>query len=1075
MARGGESVRIVRPSCSRPDGSLRLVTAAGIACLLLLPNLATAQGNGAIGGTATDTTGGVLPGVTVEARSPALIEQVRTAVTDGTGNYLIVALPPGTYSVTFTLPGFSTLVREGVALASGFTANITAELAVGTLTETVTVTRATPVVDVQNIRQSEIVGRDVFEVLPTQRQHDSLALLIPAMNIEAGPTGALSIDTGGIGGEGNNRLMIHGSVEEDAEVHVDGLDIGMVAMEGAPQGTPFDAGVAEYVYDYSANSAEVETGGVRLNMVPREGSNTFSGGFFTGFAHPSWLMNNVSQDLIDRGIQGGEAGGVGMDQSWQVAPTIGGPIVKDKLWFFLAYSFRRGSVLPANLFNSADSSALAYVPNLDDPTIDRTDIYEGSMRLTWQASSKDKVQWYWANNHSSQNPSLTGSQLFPIFIAPEAGSNVVTSPNNYQLKWTRPQTNRILFEAAVGMQPSHNLLIDLSETGIHGNCRGDCSAFDTRSDLPSVFEFNGLTMSRNMGFFFGGTDRHFQTTNTMVRGSMSYVTGSHNLKVGFSTNGKSQTESSTSNNNWTNMSTLLGLPVNAHFENIPPETNELFNVGVYAQEQWTIDRFTVNAGLRFDYFDGSYPDHNSPAGVWAPANAFTGFSAVTWKDLQPRLGVVYDLRGDGRTALKVTASRFGSRDAIELSSEFNPAGNNTRQTRLWFDGAGGHPVFFPPGGLPACIPTASDPTASTCIADDGLPQGDPFNPLPNGEFLSGTDNLAFGTPIITAFSDPEWAYGWGKKHANWEFSGSVQHELLSNVSMDVGYFRRRYVNFDTWDNRAVGPEDFDTYTIIVPEDPRLPDGGGYPLTLVDMKPEAFGRLQNNFQTDANRLGGETEAWQGVDVSLSARLDDLLVQGGFSTGKRVNDLCGVRESVPEIFFGSPVTFAASRLEGTVGSEGSVIANEFCDINENWLTNVSVFGAYTLPYDIDLSAAFFSRPGVPRKAIYLVPTADVIAALGRPSSLPQVPTVNVIPPGTEFGDRLNQLDFRVGKAFDLAASGTFRASFDIYNVFNGNAVGREQAGIVPGASGADQYLTPLGLQPGRLFKISLQYSY
>ena len=1047
-------MKIVRPTGSRLDGRLNFVTVAGIACLLLLPTLVSAQGNAAIGGTATDTTGGVLPGVTVEVRSPALIEQVRTAVTDGTGQYLVVALPSGSYTVTFTLPGFSTLVREGVELTGGFTANITVELAVGTLAETVTVTDASPTIDVQNVRQSEVIDRDIFEVLPTQRQHDSLALLIPAMNLEAGPTGALSIDTGGIGGEGNNRLMIHGSVEEDAEVHVDGLDIGMVAMEGAPQGTPFDAGVAEYVYDYSGNSAEVETGGVRLNMIPREGGNEFSGGFFTGFAHPSWLMNNVSQELIDRGIQGGEAGGVGMDQSWQVAPTIGGPIVQDKLWFFASYAFRRGSVLPANLFNSEDTSALSYVPDLDNPTIDRTDIYEGSMRLTWQASSKDKVQWYWANNHSSQNPSLTGSQLFPIFIAPEAGSNLVTSPNNYQLKWTRPQTNRILFEMAVGMQPSHNLLIDMSETGVHGNCRGDCSAFGTNSTIPSAFEFIGLTMSRNMGFFFGGTDRHFQTTNTMVRGSMSYVTGSHNLKVGFSTNGKSQTESSTSNNNWTNMATLFGSPVQAYFENIPPETNELFNVGVYAQDQWTIDRFTVNAGVRFDYFDGSYPDHNSPAGVWAPANSFSGFSAVTWKDLQPRLGVVYDLRGDGRTALKATASRFGSRDAIGLSSEFNPAGNNTRQTRTWLDGA----VCFDP---------------AVCIPGDGLPQGDPLNPANNGELFAG-GNPAFGTPIITAFSDPEWAYGWGKKHSNWEFSGSLQHELLSGVSMDVGYFRRRYINFETWDNRAVGPEDFDTYTIIVPEDPRLPDGGGYPLTLVDMKPEAFGRVQNNFTTDANRLGGETETWQGVDVNLSARLDALLVQGGFATGKRVNDLCGVRESVPEIFFGSPSTFAASRLEGTAGSEGSVIANEHCDINENWLTNVSVFGAYTFPYDIDLSFALFSRPGVPRKAIYLVPADVIVAALGRPSSQPST-SLDVIAPGTEFGDRLTQLDFRVGKVFDLAAAGNFRASFDIYNLFNGNAVGREQAGITPGASGSDQYLTPLGLQPGRLFKVSLQYNF
>ena len=225
---------------------MNLATITGIACLLLLPTLVSAQGNsGAIGGTATDTTGGVLPGVTVEVRSPALIEQVRTAVTDGTGNYLVIQLPAGNYTVTFTLPGFSTLVREGIQLASGFTANISAELAVGTLAETVTVTDASPTIDVQNVRQSEVINKDLFELLPTQRAYDSLALLVPAMNTQGGPTTILSIDTGGIAGEGNNRLTIHGSVDTDAEVHVDGLDIGMVAMEGAPQGTPFDAAISD--------------------------------------------------------------------------------------------------------------------------------------------------------------------------------------------------------------------------------------------------------------------------------------------------------------------------------------------------------------------------------------------------------------------------------------------------------------------------------------------------------------------------------------------------------------------------------------------------------------------------------------------------------------------------------------------------------------------------------------------------------------------------------------------------------------------------------------------------------------
>ena len=559
----------------RRHGRVGLVAAAGVTCVLLSPSLAHAQ---AIGGTASDSTGGVLPGVTVEARSPALIEQVRTAVTDGSGEYLIVALEPGIYTVTFTLPGFSTLVREGVELSTGFTANIDAALAVGALDETITVTDSSPTIDVQSVEQRASINADIFEALPTTRTYDSLALLIPAMNIQGGPTTTLSIDTGGLGGEANNQMNIHGSASSDTEINIDGMDSNLVAFEGAPQGTPFDAAVAEYVYDYSANAAEVETGGVRLNMIPKEGRNVFSGSLFMSGARPSWLANNISQEIIDLGLTGGKEGGVKMDQSWAVSPSIGGPIAEDRLWFYLTYSFRRGSLFPANLFNSADTSALVYVPDLDKPTRDRSDLYEGTLRLTWQATPRDKVQVYWSNNHTRQVPALTGSQLDPIYIAPEAGDELITSVNTYQISWVRPQTSRILFEGAFSMQPAHNILYPLNDTFGPGN-----GAFlGARTDLYGTFEASTLTMSRNMGFFFGGTDVHFSTKNTSGRGSMSYVTGSHNLKVGFTANAKWQNESYRSGNGWTNQITFFGNPVQAVFRARPNETNQLTNIGIYA-------------------------------------------------------------------------------------------------------------------------------------------------------------------------------------------------------------------------------------------------------------------------------------------------------------------------------------------------------------------------------------------------------------------------------------------------------------------------------------------------------------
>ena len=1045
---------------STPHGSRHLICLmlAGTLGVLLLPAFAHAQ---AIGGTVTDSTGGVLPGVTVEARSPALIEQVRTAVTDGNGQYLIIALETGTYSVTFTLPGFSTLIREGVDLGTGFTANVDAQMAVGGLEETITVTEASPIIDVQSVQQSETIDREIFEVLPTTRGYDSLALLIPAMNVQGGPTTAVAIDTGGVSGRSNNRLTIHGSDEYDAEIHIDGFDAGNVAFEGGPSFQPFDTAIAEYVYDYSSNAAEVETGGVRMNMIPKEGSNTFSGGFYGNFGHSSWLANNIDQDLIDRGITGGRDGAFAADETWQVGPALGGPIVRDRLWFYASYTYRRASFFPSALFNSEDTSSFTYVPNINDPTLETSNTAEGTGRLTWQATARDKVQVFFTKNHTFQYPLLTGPQLFPLYIAPEAGSESTNQFHAYQISWARPHTNRILFEAGYAQMPNVSDLFALNNS--YG-ASGAGAHFDARTDLPGLFEALGLTMSRNMGFLFRGSTVHFSRMTQAARASMSYVTGSHNFKVGITATTKRQVEAYRSESNWTNLLTVRGNPFSAYFESRPPETNELTNIGVYAQDQWTLDRLTINAGLRFDYFGGYYPDHYSVPGdathpVWAGPIFFEGAQVAGWKDLQPRLGVVYDITGDGRTAIKASVSRFGNRDAISLPGEINPIANNIRQTRRWNDRD--------------CL----DP--AVCIPGDGLPQGDPLNPLPNGELLTATNNPAWptGAGIVTQYFDPDWAFGWGLKKANWEFSGSIQHELIDNVSVDFGYFRRSYVNFDTWDNRNVGAEDFDRYTITVPEDPRLPDGGGYDLTLVDMTPEAFGRVQDNFKTNSDAFGGESEMWHGIDLSMTTRLENVLLQGGVATGRRITDYCGLQAQQPEILWGSFTDYPASRagrgttgqLNGIAGSRGYLLAEEFCRAEDNWLTNISLSGSYTFPYEIDVSAAFFSRPGPRREAIYTVPAADVTAALGREAQLPSVTSVNILPPGTVFGDRLHQLDLRIAKVLDFGIGGNVRASFDIYNLFNANAVSREQAGF-----GAD-YLTPIGIQPGRLAKVSFQYNF
>ena len=308
-----------------------------LAILLLLPAAAGAQ---QIGGTVTDTTGGVLPGVTVEARSDALIEGVRSAVTDGNGQYLIVALAVGSYDITFSLPGFGTVLREGVELSSGFTANIDIQLGVGDIAETITVSGATPVVDIQNVEQRAIMDREVIDSIPTGKSFQSYALLVPGMSGHDSYLTSLSQDQGGITGQTLQRLAIHGGNQEDQQLEINGMDVGDSLTQGANYSVFPDSNFEELAFNYSGSPAEIESGGVRINMIPREGRNDWSGHFFTTFAFQALNADNIAGDT-DLLAQNPSLTPTLIDEVWTVNPVVGGPLVRDRVWFFATHTSQK--------------------------------------------------------------------------------------------------------------------------------------------------------------------------------------------------------------------------------------------------------------------------------------------------------------------------------------------------------------------------------------------------------------------------------------------------------------------------------------------------------------------------------------------------------------------------------------------------------------------------------------------------------------------------------------------------------------------------------------------------------------
>jgi len=325
-----------------------------LAVVLLLPAAAYAQA--AITGVVKDASGGVLPGVTVEAASPVLIEKARSVVSDATGQYRIVDLRPGTYSVTFSLPGFSTVKREGIELSGAFVATVNGELKVGALEETITVTGETPIVDVQSAKVQQTVSKDVLAAIPSGRNSATITALIPGMST--------ATDSGNIGGNiGGVVGTIHGGRGNDSRSYADGIDTGWGGgSSGGGNMSGNTVSAQEVVVTTSGGLGEAVTSGVILNVIPRDGSNTYSGSFIFSGANGSMQGSNYTQRLIDAGLKTPSS----LLSVYDVSPMGGGRIIRDKLWFYLTYRQTGGrSTVPGMWFNKNAGNPNSWVVDFD--------------------------------------------------------------------------------------------------------------------------------------------------------------------------------------------------------------------------------------------------------------------------------------------------------------------------------------------------------------------------------------------------------------------------------------------------------------------------------------------------------------------------------------------------------------------------------------------------------------------------------------------------------------------------------------------------------------------------------------
>lgn len=990
------------------------VLAAALLCVGLLPTGARAQ---AIGGTVRDSSGAVLPGVTVEARSPVLIEQVRTAVTDGAGQYLITGLVSGAYSVSFALEGFTKTQRDGIVLSAGFTANVSVQLTVGSLAETVTVTGASPLVDVQGVNQQVAMNREFLDDIPSGKSFQNLGILVPGMVSSGGNTGAGS-DVGGQGGQTQFRLGIHGGDPNDQNITVDGMGQESGQNGGADSMAWLaDSNFSEIVMNYSANSAEIETGGVRVNLIPREGGNRFSGTFQANVSGPRFQSDNVDDDLIRRGLPANSANRVA--KMWRWGPALGGPIKRNVAWFFGAHTSNRTDSFAAGVFPDSDPTDLDYTPTRNNPesqSIDDQLMRSNAFKLTYQMTKKDKIGFYMDRTTQRRAHFFIGGQAGRI--GEEASIDRGITTDTTQLTWTRPATTRLLIEAGIG-------------TFRHNSVSGTVSTVP-RGAIPALLlgSTGGTAFVRGFASWFPRNpgEQDDQQMIETYRGAVSYVTGTHAFKAGFQLQNRELNFQPVrySNVKYINPGyvvdrALRNTLVNGaqFFANSELIEKDVMPLGAYVQDKWTINRLTVNAGVRLDAFWASFPAGEIETSQYrAQPLPFAGDSPYAFKDLQPRLGVVYDLFGTGKTALKASASRFADQLTNDILDFLTPS-DVAPMTRVWRDANG-----------------------------DGFIQGDPLNPAANGEFLLNDGDPNFGRPVLTVSVDPKYGKGWGMRTANWEYSASVEHEVMPNFQMEFAYFYRTFFLNEALDNVNLSPADYDTFSVTVPRDPRLPGGGGYVINnLFDLKPTSLGQPTLTVRTNAERFGGgPVQTWKGFDLTANVRLTRLMLRGGLSAGGQYTNTCAYKAALPEL----------------------VGRGEWCEAREIWKPRGSVVAAYNLPYDAQVSGTLISAPGPIRAATMNLPVSAT--TLNRPLSGNL--QINALEPGQVWGERATTFDLRFTKFFKAGVTRS-RVMVDLYNAFNNNSPTREDYVVTPG--GRDNYLSPGTIMPGRLVKLAFQLDF
>jgi hypothetical protein len=986
-------------------GCTGLLRIALFVLLLAAPSVAWAQGT--LTGTVRDASGGVLPGVTVEAASPVLIEKVRTVVTDSAGIYRVVDLNPGTYSLTFTLPGFTVVRREEIQLGGSATLTIPVEMRVGNLQETITVTGETPVVDVQTVRRQVVLDADVIQTLPGTRTVGSLLNATPGLQVDNNGLAATPTMT---------FFTARGGPTNEGRMAVNGMTVAAAFNGGGVSSYILDSvNVDEVSVTVSGGLGESDIGGPVMNLVPRSGGNTFRGQAFINNAGDWSRGENLDDDLRAVGID--ETPGI--IKSYDGSVSYGGPIMRDRLWFFGSYRRLNTETAVEGIRGNANMGDLSRWDWVEDPTTIARRSQGRSMyigRFTAQATDKHRITF----SHEYQLR-CEGSPLFTetdgchrrpaewiaagsATTSPEANLNYLDFPYYLtQALWTAPVTNKVLLEAGFSR-------LSYGHAGGPGQLPPD-GIFDITvlEQSTATNPATGLPYAPRANYSYRALAGYSDNVGTPYhwRASLSYVTGSHNMKVGYQGSHLISEFKNLRNPSLLNYRFNRGAP-NQFTMAIPDwTTSDRTKVAAfYVQDTWTRGRLTLQGALRYDRaWSYSPSEHNGTTTASrvnpAPITFDETVSVSGFNDLTPRFGLAFDVFGNGRTALKFNMGHY--LDSATNDSAYtrnNPANRIVRTvSRSWTDNDGDKVVDC--DLLNFALQNPANGSADTCGA------------------LTG-NNLNFGSvgQGLTQVNQ-DTLHGWGVRENDWQWGLTVQQELVPRVSLEVGYARRWFQGFTVTDNLNRDPSQYDSWTIAAPSDSRLPGGGGYPITTYVPTDAAAAIAAQDYITFETDFGpARTNYWHGVDVTLNARLrQGLTFQVGTSTGRSVVDTCAT----------------STRIDSPDPRN--------CHDADPIETTLRGLGSYTIPkVDVLVSATLRSQSPLVRSAAWPVPNSVVTQLLGR---LPRGATANgnttvqlIDNDHRLFAEkRRTQIDMRFAKVVRFGATRT-DVGVDIGNLLNTN---------------------------------------